>query len=104
MTPAKIALLLAIATPCLAGGGYVVKLWGDTIWVNEDTVEERIVEVGKEEFLSSDAYQQEKLYDLQDQAADLEAKEQYEAPLTQREKEKLKRILKNVERLESQLE
>lgn len=85
-TGTRIALLLTIATPCLAGGSYVAKLVGDTLW------------------LPIGSYQQEKLYELQDEAADLEAKEKYEGDLTQREAEKLKRLLKRVERLQTQLE
>lgn len=82
----NIALMFAVAAPLIGGAGFVGKLYGDTIWVP----------VG--------AYQQEKLYDLQDEFDDLEAKEQYEGPLTQREKEQQKRLLRRIERLELELQ
>ena len=85
MTVGEWASVTTIAAVLVGGGGTVGKLYGDTVWVP----------IG--------AYQTEKLYDLQDEAADLEAKEKYEGDLTQREQEKLKRLLLRIERLEAEI-
>ncbi len=85
MTLAKIALLVGM-TPVLVGGSaYVATLAGDLRW------------------LPISSYQTEKLYDLQDEASDLEAKEKYEGTLTQREAERLKRLKLRIDRLQQEI-
>ncbi len=82
MSGLKIALL-SIFTPLLLGGaGVTAKLYGDAfVWVPIGT------------------YQQEKLYDLEDEAEYLNDKEEL-GGLTELEKRELKRLLKQIDRLE----
>ncbi len=86
MTIGKAASLLTIASLVLSGGIVVAALAGDLRW------------------LPISEYKQEKLYDLQDEALDLESKEKYEGGLTQREADYLSRLLQRIERLEQELE
>ena len=85
MTLTDMGIVVAISTPLLAGAGYVGKLYGDTLW------------------MPINIYQQEKLYDLQDEHDDLKAVQQFERELTQRERQRLQRLERRIERLEDQL-
>ena len=78
--------IIGILTPViLTGTGIGTKLYGDEyIWVAQDT------------------YQQEKLYELQDEEEHFKDKEEIEG-LNELDRRKLNRILKNIKRLESQI-
>ena len=99
----KIALWMGIAVPALGGAGYLGKLVGDTQWVNHEVLPEKVMATTEDEYVPVGAYQQEKLYDLQDEAFEFELKEKYEGDLTPREQEQLDRLMKRIERLESQI-
>ena len=85
MTSAKLALLAVVVPLAFSGSTYVAAISGDLRW------------------LPISDYKTEKLYDLQDEQLDLEAKEKYENGLTQREAERLKRLLLRIERLQQEL-
>lgn len=104
VTGAKIALWVGIAVPLVGGGGYLAKLVGDEQWVNHEVLPEKIMAATENEYVPVGAYQQEKLYDLQDEAFEFELKEKYEGDLSPREQEQLDRLLKRIERLEQQIE
>lgn len=104
MTAAKIATLLTISAIAVPAAGYVAKLVGDTYWVNEEHIESQIIAVGEKQFVTGEAYQQEKLYDLQDEAFEYELQEKYEGELTPRQKEELDRLMKRIQRLELQIQ
>ncbi len=75
-----------LVLPALAGAGVGAKLYGDTLW------------------LPISQYQQEKYYDLQDQAEAYTDKEEFEGGLSESDKRKLKRLLKQIDRLELDLQ
>lgn len=104
MTGAKIATLLTIAAIVISGTGYVAKLQGDKLYLNEEDVVPTIVEVGKKEFITGEAYQQEKLYDLQDKAFEFELQEKYEGSLDPRKQEERDRLLKRIDRLQQEIQ
>lgn len=69
-----------------SGGLYVAKVVGDTLW------------------LPIDSYQQEKLYDLEDEAEEYADRESLGETLTPLDQLNRKRLLKRIERLEDELE
>lgn len=86
MTLSELALVFVIGVPSLGGTVYVAKLAGDTQWV------------------PINAYQQEKLDDLQDDLFAYEQQEKWEGPLSQRNEEAKDRLEERIERLEQKLE
>lgn len=85
MKPIRLEILITIGVLALGGGSYVATLAGDLRW------------------LPISEYKTEKLYDLQDEVSDLEAKEKYEGGLTQREAERLKRLILRTQRLQQEI-
>jgi hypothetical protein len=81
-----IALCALIGTPTIAFAGWAAVQAGNQIWLPINT------------------YQQEKLYEKKDEAADLTDKQTLGIPLTDLEKLKLQRILRDVERLQNDLQ
>jgi len=104
MKISDVATLGTIIALALGGLAVVGKLAGSALFVDEEDLEPAVVHIGKKEFITGEAYQQEKLDDLQEEQFDLEAKKQFEGDLTQREQEKLKRLMKRIERLEGQIQ
>ena len=79
-------IISVLILPCLGGAGYTAKLVGDTLW------------------LPISSYQQEKLYDLEDQRDDYTDKEEFDGELSEFEKRKLKRLKKQIQRLTQELQ
>lgn len=86
MTLTEAGIITGIVVAAVGGSGFVGKLVGDTIWLPIST------------------YQQEKLYDLEDEAEEYRDREELDGALPELEQRKLKRLLKSIERLEDELE
>lgn len=79
-------IISILILPCLGGVGYTAKLFGDTQW------------------LPISSYQQEKLYDLEDQRDDYIDQGTFDGELSDSDKRKLKRLNKQIKRLTQELQ
>jgi len=78
MNLSTLSTVLGISAVILAGMGYVGKVGGDQFWVSKDQLNPKIMEIGRQYFVSQDSFLKSELWKIQKERKALEWKEENE--------------------------